>query len=584
MKPPRVFSSVSTGVFARSSTGLRVVASFALVLLIMLCISAVSLWRLQTANDTTSNLVDDKLAKQQLTSELLGATELNGLRAMSIARSDSLEVADIFQAQLTAGEKSAAALESKLAALPHDATEQDLLRAVAARKGAYLALRAEIFKQKDMGRVQEVAELIDNKMDGVFKGYIAALDKLLDYQTAEARALAAQSASQFTSSRALLAGLGLAALAIGATLAALLTRSIVGPLKQAAALTKQVAEGDLSVAIEHGRSDEIGQLFDALGYMTERLAATVGKVRDGAVAIDAASREIASGNLDLSHRTEHQAGALEETASAMEELTQAVKLNSGHARDANHLALEASAVAGKGGKVVAEVVETMASINDYAHKIVEITSVIDGIAFQTNILALNAAVEAARAGEQGRGFAVVAGEVRNLAQRSASAAKEIKKLINDSAERIASGSALAQTAGSTMDDIVASVQKVTAIMGAISQSSAEQEHGIMQVNSAVSDMDSVTQQNAALVEEAAAAADAMHLQAMDLAQQVGYFRLDASAASVDCGVPSSRLEQRLAQAGAQRGAPAAAPRFSLDAPAPDAHPLPANDDALRDAA
>ncbi len=517
--------------FPRLNTGLRVVASFAVVLLIMVCMSVVSLWRLETADNAATNLVNDKLAKQQLTSELLGATQLNGLRAVSIARSDSLEVADIFQAQLNAGEKSLAALEAKLAKLPQDASEQELLRSVASHKAAYLALRTEIFKQKDMGRVQEVADLIDNKLDGVFKGYIAALEKLLDYQTAQAHALAEESASQFTVSRVLLVGLGAAALAIGALLAALLTRSIVAPLKQAAALTEQVAGGDLSVVIEHGRSDEFGQLFDALGHMTERLATTVGKVRDGALAIDTASREIASGNLDLSRRTEHQAGALQETASAMQELTVAVKQNSSHAREANQLALSASAVAGKGGKVVSEVVDTMESINDFAHKIVDITSVIDGIAFQTNILALNAAVEAARAGEQGRGFAVVAGEVRNLAQRSASAAKEIKKLINDSAERIASGSALAQTAGSTMTDIVASVQKVTAIMGAISQASLEQEHGIEQVNGAVSDMDSVTQQNAALVEEAAAAADAMHLQAVELAQQMGYFRLDANAAA-----------------------------------------------------
>jgi methyl-accepting chemotaxis protein len=560
--------------YLQPSTGARVVASFAALLLIMVCMSAMSLWRLQTANDTTSNLVNEKLAKQQLASELLGAAQLNGLRAMSIARSDSLEVADIFQGQLNAGEKAQSALESRLAALPHNEQEQDLQRTVAAKKTAYLALRGEIFKQKDMGRVQEVADLIDNKMDGVSKAYFAALERQLDYQTREARALAAESASQFTSSRALLAGLGIVALAIGALLAVTLTRSIVAPLKQAAALTEQVAGGDLSVAIEHGRRDEIGQLFDALVHMTERLATTVGKVRDGAVAIDAASREIASGNLDLSRRTEHQAGALEETASAMEELTLAVKQNSTHAREANQLALSASAVAGKGGMVVSQVVETMESINDFAHKIVDITSVIDGIAFQTNILALNAAVEAARAGEQGRGFAVVAGEVRNLAQRSASAAKEIKKLINDSAERIASGSALAQTAGATMDDIVASVQKVTQIMGAISQSSAEQEHGIEQVNSAVADMDSVTQQNAALVEEAAAAADVMHLQAVELAQQVGYFRLDAAAARDAAERDDSGGSRVVAAHGA--GSSRLAERLTLGTPA--------NSSPLRDAA
>jgi methyl-accepting chemotaxis protein len=509
------------------NTGMRVMASFALLLCVMACMSAVSLWRLQSANDTASSLVNEKLARQQLTSELLGVTELNGLRAITIGRSDSLEVADIFQAQLNTGEKLAAAMEARLAAMRAEGDEAELQRTVAGKKAAYLALRSELFKFKDIGRIQEVGELLDNRMPVVFRAYTGALEKLLAYQTQQAKALAEQSASQFRDSRALLIGLGLATLVLGAALALMLTRSIVRPLTQAVALAEQVAAGELRVAIKHGRGDEIGQLFDALSHMTGRLADTVGRVRDGAVAIDSASREIANGNLDLSRRTEHQAGALEETASAMAELTSAVRQNSGNARQANQLALSASAVAGKGGQVVSEVVRTMASINDYAHKIVDITSVIDGIAFQTNILALNAAVEAARAGEQGRGFAVVASEVRNLAQRSATAAKEIKVLINDSAERIASGSALAETAGATMSDIVSSVQKVTAIMGAISTASAEQEHGIEQVNAAIGDMDDVTQQNAALVEEAAAAADAMQAQAKELAQLVGAFKIDA---------------------------------------------------------
>jgi methyl-accepting chemotaxis protein len=515
------------------NTGMRVVASFALLLFVMACMSGVSLWRLQTANDTASSLVNEKLARQQLTSELLGVTELNGLRAITIGRSDSLEVADIFQAQLTAGEKLAGAMEARLTAMQAEGAEAELQRAAAGKKTAYLALRGELFKFKDMGRIQEVGELLDNKMPTVFKAYTGALEKLLAYQTQQAKALAEQSASQFQGSRALLIGLGLATLALGAVLALMLTRSIVRPLTQAVALAEQVAAGELHVAIRHGRSDEIGQLFDALSHMTGRLADTVGRVRDGAVAIDSASREIANGNLDLSRRTEHQAGALEETASAMVELTSAVRQNSGNARQANQLAVSASEVAGKGGQVVSEVVRTMASINDYAHKIVDITSVIDGIAFQTNILALNAAVEAARAGEQGRGFAVVASEVRNLAQRSATAAREIKALINDSAERIASGSELAETAGATMNEIVSSVQKVTAIMGAISTASAEQEHGIEQVNAAISDMDDVTQQNAALVEEAAAAAGAMQAQARELAQLVGSFKIDAAGWRAD---------------------------------------------------
>ncbi|MES2163179.1 MAG: methyl-accepting chemotaxis protein [Pseudomonadota bacterium] len=532
------------------NTAVRVMASFAALLILMACMSGVALWRLQTANDTTSNLVNQKLARQQLTSELLGMTELNGLRATSIARSDSLEVGDIFQAQLTAGDKQAKALEAQLTAMPAQPAEAELLRAVAGKKAAYLALRAELFKLKDSGRTQEVGDLLDNKMAAVFQAYTGALGKLLAYQTQQAKALAEASASQFQGSRAMLAALGLASLVLGAGLALALTRSIVRPLTQAVALAEQVAAGELHVAIQHGRSDEIGQLFDALSHMTARLADTVGRVRDGAVAIDAASREIAKGNMDLSRRTEHQAGALQETASAMVELTSTVKQNSGNARQANRLAESASAVAGKGGKVVSEVVQTMASINAYAHKIVDITSVIDSIAFQTNILALNAAVEAARAGEQGRGFAVVASEVRNLAQRSASAAKEIKLLINESAERIASGSELAQAAGATMEEIVLSVEKVTGIMSAISAASAEQEHGIEQVTAAIGDMDDVTQQNAALVEEAAAAADAMQDQARELAQLVGSFKIDAEGW----------------RKGSVRAFPTVAPRSALPAP------------------
>jgi len=540
------------------TTGMRVVASFAALLFLMACMSAVSLWRLQSANDTTANLVHEKLAKEQLTSELLGAAELNGLRAISIARSDSLEVSDLFMAQLVAGDKQADAMARTLTAMPAAGDEAGLLAVVAAKKTAYLALRAEMFKFKDMGRIQEVDDLLNTRLAQAFKAYTGALDQLLAWQTRAATELAAQSDSQFHSSRLLLAALGAVALGAGVVLAWMLTRSVVQPLKQAVALAEQVAAGELHAAIVHGRRDEIGQLFDALSHMTRRLADTVGQVRDGAVAIDAASREIAKGNLDLSRRTEHQAGALQETASAMVELTAAVKQNSGNARQANALAVSASQVAGKGGQVVSEVVSTMAGINDYARKIVDITSVIDSIAFQTNILALNAAVEAARAGEQGRGFAVVASEVRTLAQRSAEAAREIKKLINDSAERIASGSELAQAAGATMGDIVASVEQVTAIIGAITQASGEQEAGIEQVSRAIGEMDGVTQQNAALVEEAAAAAEAMQAQARALAALVGSFRIDGAAAPAAAGTgrahgprtAPTRAALRLAAAGA----------------------------------
>jgi methyl-accepting chemotaxis protein-1 (serine sensor receptor) len=304
------------------------------------------------------------------------------------------------------------------------------------------------------------------------------------------------------------------------------SRSIVRPLDRAVEVAKTVAAGDLRAHIEVTSNDETGQLLGALKEMNGNLKAIVTKVRSGAETIAVASNEIAEGNMDLSSRTEQQAGSLEETASAMEELTSTVKQNADNARQANQLAISARDIAVKGGGVVERAVGTMASISESSKQIADIIGVIDGIAFQTNILALNAAVEAARAGEQGRGFAVVASEVRNLAQRSASAAKEIKTLIGTSVERVEAGSALVSEAGATMTDVVASVKRVMDVMAEISAATAEQGAGIEQINMAVADMDTATQQNAALVEEAAAAAQALREQTVALNEVVSVFKLD----------------------------------------------------------
>jgi methyl-accepting chemotaxis protein len=287
-----------------------------------------------------------------------------------------------------------------------------------------------------------------------------------------------------------------------------------------------VAGGDLSSDIQIRSRDEVGQLSAALKDMNSSLIAIVSEVRKGTDSIGTASAEIAAGNMDLSERTERQAGSLEETASSMEELTSTVKQNANNASQANQLAMSASDVAGKGGAVVAQVVDTMASINASSRKIVDIIAVIDGIAFQTNILALNAAVEAARAGEQGRGFAVVATEVRNLAQRSAAAAKEIKALIGDSVDKVDAGARLVDQAGATMEEIVASVRRVTDIMGEIAFATQEQLSGIEHINGAITEMDQSTQQNAALVEQASAAAVTMQEQATHLVDAVSVFKLD----------------------------------------------------------
>ncbi|OZI60313.1 methyl-accepting chemotaxis protein [Bordetella genomosp. 11] len=305
-----------------------------------------------------------------------------------------------------------------------------------------------------------------------------------------------------------------------------LSRMVLRPLREAGQHFDRIAGGDLSQHIEVRTANEIGMLFTAIKRMQESLTRTVATVRRGVDEINVGSREISAGNTDLSSRTEQQASSLEETAASMEELASTVKQNADNARQANQLAASASDVAERGGSAVAEVVNTMQEISGSSRKISEIVSVIDGIAFQTNILALNAAVEAARAGEQGKGFAVVAGEVRSLAQRSAQAAKEIKALIEDSVTKVGAGSQQVERAGATMQEIVASVKRVTDIMGEISAASEEQSSGIDQVNRAVSQMDEVTQQNAALVEEAAAAAGSLQEQAQRLAEAVAVFKIN----------------------------------------------------------
>jgi methyl-accepting chemotaxis protein len=319
----------------------------------------------------------------------------------------------------------------------------------------------------------------------------------------------------------------IAALTLGAIVAfgVMLTHSITRPLKNAVGIAQAVASGDLTGRINVESTNETGKLLSALKEMSEKLAEIVGRVRQGSDTIATATSQIASGNLDLSARTEEQASSLEETAASMVELTSTVKQNTGNAVQANELAISASAVAIKGGSVVAKVVDTMESINASSKKIQDIIGVIEGIAFQTNILALNAAVEAARAGEQGRGFAVVATEVRSLAQRSANAAKDIKVLIGDSVLQVEAGSQLVAQAGATMDEVVTSVKRVTDIMGEIAAASKEQSAGIEQVEQAITQMDDVTQQNAALVEEGAAAAQSLQNQAAELSKVVGIFKL-----------------------------------------------------------
>ena len=415
----------------------------------------------------------------------------------------------------------------------------------------------------------ESAKVVDALVKGMDRAPTAKIDQIVAHIQTHSKQLIAGAAQANASAQRdanmVILSVVAAALAICALIMVWLARSITGPLNDAVAIARPVASGDLSTDIEVRGKDEISTLLTSLKEMHDSLADIVGKVRTGTDAIAYASTEIAHGNQDLSVRTEEQASSLEETASAMEQLTTTVKQNGANAGHASALASTASAVALRGGATVADVIETMGAINDSSRKIVDIIAVIDGIAFQTNILALNAAVEAARAGEQGRGFAVVAAEVRNLAQRSAAAAKEIKTLIGDSVERVDAGSKLVGQAGSTMDEVVASVQRVNSIIAEIATASGEQDTGIDQINAAIAQMDVVTQQNAALVEQAAAAAEAMKHQAASLKHAVSIFKIHeryvpaAPAPVVSRPAPVRRAAQAVAAARPQEAKALKAP-------------------------
>jgi len=409
--------------------------------------------------------------------------------------------------------------------------EAEMARVFALEDREPLSQRSEALTQA-LAQTRQRADVLDD-----------LLSRLALQKEARARAAAEEGAQTFRSARALMLALTVCSGIAGIALGMLITRDLTGQLggepREAARIASLIAAGDLGVAIETRAGDQASMLY-AMKQMRDSLARIVGQVRSGAESISTASAQVAAGSLDLSSRTEQQAGSLEETASSMEELTATVKQNADNALEANRLAGKATAVAVKGGEAIHEVVETMGQINDASRKIVDIIAVIDGIAFQTNILALNAAVEAARAGEQGRGFAVVASEVRLLAQRSASAAKEIKLLIGDSVDKVEIGSKLVTHAGATMNDIVESVRQVTLIIEQISTASREQTCGIEQINQAVAEMDQVTQQNAALVEEAAAACDSMQGQAAHLAGLVGVFKLDGAQRAAAKQGPVSR--------------------------------------------
>jgi len=403
-------------------------------------------------------------------------------------------------------------------------------------------------------RLAEAGKMINVTLPALFAPVGKGIESLLKLQLDVAKAEYADAVRRYELARLQVIAAIVGGIAFAAVFGFLLIRGMSRSLGEAVELADAVAEGDLTRPIDTRGRDEVARLLQAMSRMKDKLVGVVGGVRSNAESVASASAQIAQGNQDLSSRTEEQASALEETAATMEQLGSTVRHNAQSANQANQLAQGASEVAVKGGQVVAQVVDTMKGINDSSKRIADIIGVIDGIAFQTNILALNAAVEAARAGEQGRGFAVVAGEVRNLAQRSADAAREIKSLITASVERVEQGATLVDQAGATMQEIVAAIRRVNDIVGEISSASAEQSSGVSQVGEAITQMDQATQQNAALVEESAAAAESLKHQAHQLVDAVAVFRLSVDAS----GAAAMRIEARPASAGRGREAPAKA--------------------------
>ena len=508
--------------------GTRLGLGFGAVLLLLIIIVAIAYAQLGT---TRSSLADLNQSQQRVSNaqEWLGKTQLNVARTLAIAKaSGQPEIEKYFGPMMKQTSAEISELQKGVDASVTSAEGKALLVTIQQKREAYVGLRNKLMEHLKNADQPAADALLNEKMLPAANAYVTAMAEFQKYEKGVADAEVEELTNSIKTAGAALAGLLLASLVVGAGMAFFITRSVTSPLNDAVGVARVIAGSDLSQPIVSTRKDELGDLLRTLGQMQDSLRTLIGQVRHSTDSIGTASAEIATGNQDLSQRTEQTASNLQQAASSMEQLTGTVRQSADSARQANQLASSAAEVAARGGVVVSQVVTTMDDINASSKKIADIIGVIDGIAFQTNILALNAAVEAARAGEQGRGFAVVASEVRSLAQRSAAAAKEIKGLICASVEKVQGGSKLVGDAGSTMKEIVASVQRVSDIIGEITAASAEQSDGIGQVNGSVAQLDQMTQQNAALVEQSAAAAESLKEQATRLAQVVGTFRLETS--------------------------------------------------------
>jgi len=544
------------GFLKHLNIGKRLAIGFALTLAMAVLIASAGIWRLQHVAAGTQTILAQPLAKERMITEWYTQIFSAVRRTAAIVKSSDPALGPYFKEDAALSAKVSAELVAQIEPLIAGPEETALFAKISEQRKLYSKARDSAVKAKADGDQDLATKILEESFTPTAKAYQEAVQQLVAMQRDHITGMTQDIQATARFGTTLIAVLTACSVLLGALASWLLTRGIVRPIREAVELAETVAGGDLTRRIESSARDETGALLRALGHMNDSLVNIVGQVRSGTETISGASSEIAAGNLDLSARTEQQASALEQTAASMEELTGTVRQNADNARQANQLAQTASSVAVDGGAVVSQVIATMGSINASSRKIVDIIGVIDGIAFQTNILALNAAVEAARAGEQGRGFAVVASEVRTLAQRSAAAAKEIKTLIGDSVGKVDAGTKLVDQAGATMEQVVDSIRRVTDIMAEITHASTEQTGGIEQVNAAIGQMDEATQQNAALVEEAAAAAGAMREQAAKLAEVVGVFKVEGRAVVV-APLPAPAPVKQLARA-AKPKAPAPA--------------------------
>ncbi|MBB3210773.1 methyl-accepting chemotaxis protein [Herbaspirillum sp. Sphag1AN] len=511
--------------FADLKIGTRLLISFGVMLVLLIAVAGEGWRSLSSIKQRIEVITKENDVKIADANIMRGALNLEARALRNLLIYSDASVRKEQKEQITKARQDYQAAFSGLSTLVHSDMAKKLQQDISRSESIVHPLFDKVIALSDASQQKAAGDMLLMQVQSPQNQWFTSIQAMIDRQQSQNQQSLDEMEVDYARTRVVLLVVTLLAIIIGAAAAWVVTRSVTTPLNQAVHVASRIAQGDLGVQIHPAGKDETGKLMQALKTMNQSLNTIVGQVRESTNTIATASTQIAAGNMDLSSRTEQQAGSLEETASAMEELTSTVKQNADNARQANQLALSASSVASTGGDVVGQVVNTMGAISESSRKIVDIISVIDGIAFQTNILALNAAVEAARAGEQGRGFAVVATEVRALAQRSAAAAKEVKTLIDDSVTQVDIGNKLVEQAGSTMTEVVESVKRVRDVVAEISAASQEQNTGIEQINIAITQMDQVTQKNAALVEEAASAAQSMQQQAMKLTEAVGVFKL-----------------------------------------------------------